>query len=243
MVPVRPKAPTQVRSFGITRPIPSPSHPLPSPQQQQQAAQQQNQNSAKLKKEKKKPLVPFHHRLSIDKDRPEAVKTHVGAMTKGLPTANLLTAVTQKRHPEVAFAHNAKKYSLQGQTTALQNMTEMPGQKSHAVNVKSESKVLQPSDSLLRVNPSIMLSQTFANGLPEMLVKNEKDVCGDDFVGNKDTGEKGDAEQNCYLLPVENSFIVPPLPSDPLDCRPVGGLTTPKAVLTPPPLEPTLWER
>lgn len=164
-------------------------------------------------------------------------------MTKGLPTANLLTAVTQKRHPEVAFAHNVKKYSLQGQTTALQNMTGMTGQKSHTMNVKSESKVLQPTDSLLRVNPSIMSSQTFANSLPEMLVKNEKEVCGADFVGNKDAGGKEDAEQNCYLLPEENSFIVPPLPSDPLDCRPVVDLTTPKDVLTPPPLEPTLWER
>ena len=188
--------------------------------------------------------MPFHHRLSIDKDRPEAVKSHVGTMTKGLPTANILTSVTQKRHPEVAFAHNAKKYTLQGQATALQNTTGMPGQKSHAISVKSESKVLPPSASLLKVNSSIMSSQTFVKGQAEMSVTNKQEVCGEDFVSNKDSDEKEDTEQNCYLLPVESGFSVPPLPSDPLDCRPVGDLTIPKDVLTPPPLEPTLlWER
>lgn len=184
--------------------------------------------------------MPFHHRLSIDKDRPEAVKSHVGAMTKGLPTANILTSVTQKRHSEVAFAHNAKKYTLQGQTTALQNTTGMPGQKSHTISVRSESKVLQPSASLLKVNSSMMPSQTFLNGQAEMLVTDKQEVCGEDFVSNMDTVEKEDMEKNCYLLPVESGFTVPPLPCDPLDCRPVGDLTIPKDVLTPPPLEPTL---
>lgn len=188
--------------------------------------------------------MPFHHRLSIDKDRPEVVKSHVGAMTKGLPTANILTSVTQKRHPEVAFPHNAKKYSLQGQTTALQNTTGMHGQNSHAISVKSESKVSQPSASLLRVNSSIMSSQTLVNGQAEILVKREQDVSGDDFVSKEYIDKKEDTEQNCYLLPEENGFTVPPLPGDPLDCRPVGDLTIPKDVLTPrTPLEPTLWER
>lgn len=188
--------------------------------------------------------MPFHHRLSIDKDRPEVVKSHVGAMTKGLPTANILTSVTQKRHLEVAFPHNAKKYSLQGQTTALQNTTGMHGQNSYAISVKSESKVSQPSASLLRVNSSIMSSQTLVNGQAEILVKREQDVTGDDFVSKEYIDKKEDTEQNCYLLPEENGFSVPPLPGDPLDCRPVGDLTIPKDVLTPrTPLEPTLWER
>lgn len=190
--------------------------------------------------------MPFHHRLSIDKDRPEAVKSHVGAMTKGLPTANILTSVTQKRHAEVAFPHNAKKYSLQGQTTALQNTTGMHGQNSHVISVKSEPKVLQPSASLLRLNSSMMLSQALvkSNGLAEILVKREQEVSGDDFVSKEYIDKKEDTEQNCYLLPGEDDFSVPPLPGDPLDCRPVGDLTIPKDVLTPQtPLEPTLWER
>jgi len=218
---------------------------LPSPQQQQQqTSQQQSQNSAKLKKEKKKPLVPFHHRLSIDKDRPEAVKSHVGAMTKGLPTANILTSVTQKRHPEVAFPHNAKKYSLQGQTTALQNTAGMHGQNSQAISVKLESKVSQPSASLLRVNSSIMSPETIVNGPAEILVKREQEVSGDDFFSKEYIDKKEDTEQNCYLLPGEDDFIIPSLPGDSLDCRPVGDLTIPKDVLTPQtPLEPTLWER
>ena len=188
--------------------------------------------------------MPFHHRLSLDKDKPEAVKSHVGAMTKGLPTANILTSVTQKRHPEVAFPHNAKKYSLQGQTTALQNTTGMHGQNSQAISVKSESKVSQPSASLLRVNSLIMSSQTLVNGHPELLVKREQEVSGDHFVSKEYIDKKEDTEQNCYLLPGEDYFSVPPLPGDPLDCRPVGDLTIPKDVLTPrTPLEPTLWER
>ena len=190
--------------------------------------------------------MPFHHRLSIDKDRPEAVKSHVGAMTKGLPTANILTSVTQKRHLEVAFPHNAKKYSLQGQTTSSQHTTGVHGQNSHVISVKSESKVSQPSASLLRVNSSIMSSQTLAtnNGYAEMLVKREQEVSGDEFVSKEYINKKEDTEQNCYLLPGEEDFSVPPLPGDPLDCRPVGDLTIPKDVLTPrTPLEPSSWER
>jgi len=167
-------------------------------------------------------------------------------MTKGLPTANILTSVTQKRHPEVAFPHNAKKYSLQGQTTALPNTTALHGQTSHMISVKSESKVSQPSASLLRVNSSIMSSQALvtSKGQAEILVKREQEVSGDDFVSKEYTDKKEDTEQSCYLLPGEDDFSVPQLPGDPLDSRPVGDLTIPKDVLTPrTPLESTLWER
>lgn len=167
-------------------------------------------------------------------------------MTKGLPTANILTSVAQKRHLEVAFPHNAKKYSLQGQTTSLQHTTGMHGQNSHAISVKSESKVSQPSASLLRVNSSIMSSQTLvtSNGHGELLVKREQEVPGDDFVSKEYIDKKEDTEQNCYLLPGEDDLSVPPLPGDPLDCRPVGDLTIPKDVLTPrTPLELPSWER
>ena len=244
LVTDRPKAPTQVRpSFGITRPIPSPSYPMPSPQQQQQTSQQ-TQSSAKLKKEKKKPLVPFHHRPSLDKDRPEAVKSHVGAMTRGLPTANLLTSVTQKRHPDVAFAHHSgKKYSLQGQSTPLQNTTGVPAHESNAINVKSEAKVLQPSASLLRTNSSIMPSQSVVSGQTDMVESEQS--CGDTFIGSKDSDKKEETERNCYLLPVESGFTLPMLPSDPLDSRPLSDLVIPMDVLTPSPIEPPLsvWER
>ena len=167
-------------------------------------------------------------------------------MTKGLPTANILTSVTQKRHPEVAFPHNAKKYSLQGQTTALQSTTGLHGQNSPVISVKSESKVSQPSASLLRLNSSVRSSQALvtSNGQAEILVKREHEVSGDDFVSKECIDKKEDTEQNCYLLPGEDEFSVPKLPGDPLDCRPVGDLIVPKDVLTPrTPLEPTLWER
>ena len=230
-------------SFGITRPIPSPSYPLPSPQQQQQQQQsaQQNQGNTKLKKEKKKTLVPFHHRQSLDKERPEALKSHVGAMTKGLPTANVLTSVTQKRHPEVAFAQNSRKYHMQSQTTSLQNTTGISGLKSHAISAKSEMKCSQPSASLLKVNSSIISTQPIINGKAQISVKDESNIC-EDFVSNKDSDALEDANK-CYTLPLEGGFTVPLLPSDPLDCRPVGDLTISKDVSTPTPLETTLWER
>lgn len=238
----RPKAPTQVRpSFGITRPIPSPNYLAPSPQQQQQTSQQ-TQSTAKLKKEKKKPLVPFHHRPSREKDRSESVKSHVGAMTKGLPTANLLTSITQKRHPDVALAHHSgKKYSLQGPPTPLQNATGAPGSKSHVI--KSEAKVLQPSALRLKLNSSIMPSQTADSGQTVVLAKNEES-CDENFISKKDSDNKDKAESNCYLLPGESDFGVPVLPSDPLDCRPLSDLIIPTDILSPP-LEPALplWER
>ena len=238
--PNRPKAPTQVRpSFGITRPIPSPNYRAPSPQQQQQTSQQ-TQSSAKLKKEKKKPLVPFHHRPSMDKDRPEAAKSHVGAMTKGLPTANVLTSGTQKRHPDVAFPHNGKKYSMQGPPTPLQNTSGVPSHKTHG---KSEMKVSQPSASLLRMESSIMPSQSVADGLKLLVKTNEP--CTENFVGNKDCGKKDEMERNCYCLPEESGFSVPALPLNPLDCRPLSDLSIPTAVSSPSPLEKPLsvWER
>lgn len=238
----RPKAPTQVRpSFGITRPIPSPSYHAPSPQQQQQTSQQ-TQSTAKLKKEKKKPLTPFHHRPNLDKDRPEAVKSHVGTMTKGLPTANLLTSVSQKRHPDVAFASCGKKYLLQGPTTPLQNASVAP--KSHAVNMKSEVKMPQPPLTVPKVESLAMSSQDVANRHAHLLAKTEVS-CADDFVSNKDCDRKDEPERNCYILPEENGFRVPALPSDPLDCRPLSDLVIPTDVLSPSPLEAPLlfWER
>ena len=176
----------------------------------------------------------------MDKDRPEAVKSHVGAMTKGLPTTNLLTSVTQTRHPDVAFANpNAKKYSLQGQTAPLQNTTGVPGHKSHTINVKSEVKVPQHSASLLRANSSILPSPS----VKRPTVKN-KELCVDDFLSNKDANKKDEAEQNCYLLPVESGFSVPLLPSDPLDWRPLSDVAIPKDVPLPSPLDPpmSVWE-
>lgn len=235
----RPKAPAQVRSsFGISRPTPSPSYPLPSPQQQQQLqSTQQNQGNTKLKKEKKKPLVPFHHRQSLDKERPEALKSHVGAMTKGLPTSNVSTSVTQKRHLEVAFPQNSRKY----QSTTLVNTSGISGPKGHAISAKTEDKCLQPPTSLLKVNPSILSSKAIANNQAEMTVKVESNNF-EDFVGNKDSTASEDTVKKCYALPSEVAFTVPLLPSDPLDCRPLGDLMVSKDVPTPSPLETTLWE-
>lgn len=234
VIPDRPKAPTQVRpSFGITRPIPSPSYPIPSPQQQHQISQQ-TQSTAKLKKEKKKPLVPFHHRPSISKDRPEAVKSHVGAMTKGLPTANSLTSVTQMRHSDVALAHNAK------------NTTGAVAHKNSTLDTKTNAKASQHSSSLLRVNSSRLPSST-CEKVSEMLVKSEES-CANNFVSNIDSDKKDDDEQSCYVLPVESVFSVPVLPSDPLDCRPLGALgdqVITDEVFSPSPLDApmSLWER
>ncbi|XP_044173755.1 mediator of RNA polymerase II transcription subunit 13-like isoform X2 [Acropora millepora] len=239
----RPKAPTQVRpSFGITRPIPSPSYPSQSPQQQQQISQT-TQSSAKLKKEKKKPLVPFHHRLSVEKDRPEAIKSHVGAMTKGLPTANLLTSINQKRHPDVALGHNTKRYSLQNPAISLHNSSSTAGHKTPLTNIKSEVKVPQPCASLLKAETSAILSKSFGCGQDNVLVKTEESYPAD-FPGKKDVDMGHEKEHNHYILPEESVFVVPVLPSDPLDCRTGNDLEVPTDVLSPLPLEPALpvWE-
>lgn len=209
------------------------------PQQQQQLqSTQQNQGNTKLKKEKKKPLVPFHHRQSLDKERPEALKSHVGAMTKGLPTSNVSTSVTQKRHLEVAFPQNSRKY----QSTPLVNTSGISGPKGHAISAKTEDKCLQPPTSLLKVNPSILSSKAIVNNQAEMTVKVESNNF-EDFVGNKDSTASEDTVKKCYALPSEVGFTVPLLPSDPLDCRPLGDLMVSKDVPTPSPLETTLWER
>lgn len=180
----------------------------------------------------------------MDKDRPEAVKSHVGAMTKGLPTANLLTSATQKRHPDVAFPHNGKKYSVQGPPTPLQTTSGVPSQKTRGVGLKSEVKVSQPSASLLRVESSITPSQSVADGLKNALVKTDE-PCADDFVGNKAWDKKDEMERNCYCLPEENGFCVPVLPLNALDCRPLSDPSIPTVVASPSPLEKPLsvWER
>ena len=241
----RPKPPTQVRpSFGITRPVPSPGYPLPSVQQPQQhqptMQQQQNQGSMKAKKEKKKLLVPFHHRVMMDKDVPEAVKSHVGAMTKGLPTANVLTAVTQKRHLDVASAHQSvKKYPLLSQTAA--SLLQSSG----GSGVKPEATKSQSTASFVSVNSSLVPSQNDVNDPARTTARTEQENQQSMFLSEKDTQKFEDDAESCYLLPQVGKFDLPILPPNPLDCRPLvaTGLETVKDMLSPLPSEIALFGR
>lgn len=180
----------------------------------------------------------------MEKDRPEAIKSHVGAMTKGLPTANLLTSINQKRHPDVALGHNTKRYSLQNPAISLLNSSSTPGHKIPLTNIKSEVKVPQPCASLLKAETSAILSKSFGCGQDDVLVKTEESYPAD-FPGKKDVDRGHDKEHNHYILPEESVFVVPVLPSDPLDCRTGNDLEVPTDVLSPLPLEPALpvWER
>ena len=184
----------------------------------------------------------------MEKDRPEVIKSHVGAMTKGLPTANVLTSVNQKRHPDVALGHNTKRYSLQNPAISLHSSSSIPGHKIPLTNIKSEVKVPQPCASLLKAETSKILSKSFGcgedNGQDNVLVKTEES-CPADFPGKKDVDKGPDKEHNHYILPEESVFAIPVLPSDPLDCRTGNDLAVPTDVFSPLPLEPPfpVWER
>ncbi|XP_032239146.2 mediator of RNA polymerase II transcription subunit 13 isoform X2 [Nematostella vectensis] len=214
----RPKPPTQVRSsFGIGRPIPSPNHPLPSPQQQQQ--QQHTQTTMKLKKEKKKPIVPFHHRPLIGNDSPDALKCHFAMATKGLPTMNILTTLNQKRHSDAAVPYSVnKRYAVPGHTVAPS--PKQTAQQLDSCESGSQFKLKSPKKENIPIQQPRSSEQE----------------------GSTLLGTVKKKERNPYVLPKLSRYVLPTLPADPLDSRPLCSpdLTTPTVLPSATSVSPTV---
>ena len=199
---------------------------MPSPQQQQSSA------TVKLKKEKekKKPLIPFHQRPSVERDVPEVLRTHVAMATKGVPTANVLTSVNQKRHinvAAVAAAHKTKKHGWPNQTSFSKSLYGLGSQ-------QIESKLNDNSSlTTLSSNVSSMLGKADTLADTSLLQVNTSNNAAATARGSKIKTEPGTNSlesfslplaskkdpKSLYELPVLGTFALPSLPDDPLDCR------------------------
>lgn len=223
-----------MRSFGSFRSVPSPSNPIPSPQQQQQ----QVQTTAKLKKEKKKPLTPFHHRPLVEREGPETVKSHVGTVSKGLPTVNVLTAVNQKRHAEVAGPNQTlKRYPWHTQAApVVTGSTSNLGIKLEMASTKEDFPFIHFDLPLRKVDAD-------TNEVSQGTMWSEDGVnfrWRDSVETKASWKDKGD-----FLLPKEGRFDLPVLPGNSLDCRiPQDNVpSTAKYQQSPQPSQTIFWER